>query len=194
MAVQPRQWGSASFEKGKIFLSAQYWVCLALIYALALLIANVFLTDGWTGDKPFREYDEQDWGLFVLFLLMEGSIGFLMVYVAAKCAKMVARMNQQIASCCKTCHAPLAPDECLAAEWFDFTGIQRATVTRRNIFLRLDVFHCKTGEWQVVAAGNAFASIAEIREALFYEYDFWCEENASTYNKGEVAFKEQEEQ
>ena len=119
-----------------------------------------------------------------------------MVYAAAKGAKMVARMNQQIASYCKTCHAPLAPDECLAAEWFDFTGIQRATVTRKGetFFLRLDVFHCKTGEWQVVAAGNAFASIAEIREELFYEYDFWCEENAITYNKGEVAFKEQEEQ
>ena len=64
----------------------------------ALLIANVFLTDAWTGDKPFREYDEQDWGLFVLFLLMEGAIALLMVYVAVKGAKMVARMNQQIAS------------------------------------------------------------------------------------------------
>lgn len=184
-------------KKTKFFYPARYWICLALIFVLsALLIANVFLTDAWTGDKPFREYDEQDWGLFVLFLLMEGAIALLMVYVAVKGAKMVARMNQQIASYCKTCHAPLAPDECLAAEWFDFTGIQRATVTRKGetFFLRLDVFHCKTGEWQVVAAGNAFASMAEIREVLFYEYDFWCEENASTYNKGEVAFKEQEEQ
>lgn len=119
-----------------------------------------------------------------------------MVYAAAKGAKMVARMNQQIASYCKTCHAPLAPDECLAAEWFDFTGIQRATVTRKGetFFLRLDVFHCKTGEWQVVVAGNAFASMAEIREELFYEYDFWCEENAITHKNGEVVFKEQEEQ
>lgn len=184
-------------KKTKFFYPARYWVYLVLIYALgALLIANIFLTDGWTGDKPFREYNGRDWGLSALFLLMEGSIVLLMVYVAAKSAKILSRMDRQIASYCKTCHAPLAPDECLAAEWFDFTGIQRATVTRKGetFFLRLDVFHCKTGEWQVVAAGNAFASMAEIREALFCEYDFWGEENAITHKNGEVVFKEQEEQ
>lgn len=128
-----QQWRRCRLEKKQISLPRQVLgSCSHSWRARAFNVHRDFFTDELTGDKEFWEYGRQDWLFLILFWGIEGVILLCLVCVAAKAGKISARRDRQIADHCKTCHAAIASSERLAAEWFDFSRRQRATITQNG--------------------------------------------------------------
>ena len=76
--------------------------------------------------------------------------------------------------------------------WFDFSGTERAKIAKMNdvFYLYVEAFDCETETWDAVNTVSVYDSLEDVRKTLFYEFDFFCEENAAIDKHGDEVFKE----
>ena len=171
----------------------RYWLYLfAAIFCACLLFINFFRTDSLTGDIPFSEYTQKEWKLVLVFIVEEIIIFFGMFVFAWLGNRIVRKRDQEIiADCEKNRFAGIKPNE-YDYVWFDFSSCERALIVKKDGNYVLDVHeydsHC--GKWVDLNETSIHSSLKEIKESLFYDFDFYCEENAQLDKSGEVIYRE----
>lgn len=180
-------------KNAKFPLPKKYWiyVFLAAVFAV-LLFVNIFVTNGLTGEKEFWDFIAKDWFYFAAFLLTEIIIGFLMFFFSVQAGKMANNNQRQITKYYEQFrYSGIKPGD-YTYIWFDYSGDERALILKDEDAFRLYIeeFDKKSEEWRAVNAVSIYSSMDEIRKALFYEFDFFCEENAEMDEHGDEVFKE----
>ena len=156
-----------------------------------LLIGNYYRTDNWTGDKPFSEFVQRDWHLLFVFLLEEFSIIAVMFLFGFLASRINQKRDKEIES-------RFENDKYIGIEsgnydyvWFDFANTQRALILKRqdNYFLYVQEYDFHTENWENIGRTSIYDSLEAIKEALLYEYDFYCEENAESDKHGDEIYR-----
>lgn len=171
----------------------RYWIYLIVIFICSvLLFVNIYLTDSLTGDKPFSEFSQRDWRLFFIFLIEE----IIILGVMSLCAYLGFRISKNRD---KEILAQWETDKYSGIEpgdydyvWFDFANTDRALILKQGDTFRLYVqeYDCHTGNWESLGMISIYDNLEAIKEALFYEYDFYCDENAELDKHGDEIYKE----
>lgn len=170
----------------------RYWMFLGAIPICAvLLFANYFRTNSWTGDKPFSEFAQKDWDLFGVFLIEELIIIFLMFMLSAFAGRVSVKRNKRIvADWEQNKFTGIKPGD-YDYVWFDFSRTERALVLKQNNIYKLYVheYDEHRGEWQAVDSVSVYDSLAKLKEALLFDFDFHCNENAKLDQYGNEEFQ-----
>ena len=76
--------------------------------------------------------------------------------------------------------------------WFDFSNTERALILKQNdrFMLYVQEYDEHTGNWENLSGVNVYDSLEALKKALFYECDFYCEENAELDKHGDEIYKE----
>ncbi len=152
---------------------------LSLI-CLILLFLNFYRTDGWTGDKPFSEFVGRDWQLFAVFLIEEFIIICVMVifYILGN-KNIKSRRQMFIEQCEKDKYSGIKPGD-YDYVWFDFSNMKRALILQQgNQFVfYVQKYDDHTGNWESFNGVSVYDSLEAVKKALYYECEFYCEENA----------------
>ncbi len=177
----------------------RYWIYVIIILICSiLLIGNIYRTDSWTGDKPFSEFSQRDWHLFFIFLIEEMVIIGLISLFLYLCFRISKNRDKEILAQDKEILAQWEADKYSGIEpgdydyvWFDFANTDRALILKQGDTFRLNVqeYDYNTGNWESVGT-SIYDNLEAIKEALFYEYDFYCEENAELDKHGDEIYKE----
>ena len=163
------------------------------LICLILLFLNFYRTDNWTGDKPFSEFVGQDWQLFAIFLIEEFIIICVMVVFWLLGQKSIKKQRELFAKKWET-------DKFLGIKpgdydyvWFDFSNTERALILKQGDQFKLYVqeYDEHMGNWENLDGLSVYDSIEAVKEALFYECDFYCEENAELDKFGDEIYKEE---
>ena len=172
----------------------RYWVYLfILLICSILLIGNIYRTDSWTGDKPFSEFVQRDWLLLVIFLTEEfiiAGVMFLFVYLACGISK---KRNIEIAAQWETDkYLGIKPGD-YDYVWFDFSNMARALILKQDNQFKLYIqeYDEHTRNWEAVGWVSVYDSLDAVKRALYYECDFYCEENAELDKHGDETFLEE---
>lgn len=59
-----------------------------------------------------------------------------------------------------------------------------------RITCNVESFDSKTESWNPVNTVSVFSTLAEIKKSLFYEFDFFCEENTVLDFDGDEMFRD----
>lgn len=151
----------------------------ASLICLILLILNYYRTDGWTGDKPFSEFAGRDWQLLAVFLIEEFIIICAMVVFWLlgnnKTKKRTAMFIEQWE---KGKYSGIKPGD-YDYVWFDFSNKERALILQQgNLFmLYVQKYDDRTGNWESSSSVSVYDSLEAVKKALYYECEFYCEEN-----------------
>ncbi len=75
--------------------------------------------------------------------------------------------------------------------WFDFENTERALILRQGDTFRLNVqeYNYPTGDWESFDVTSVYDNLEAVKKALFYECDFYCEENAELDKYGDEIYK-----
>ena len=172
----------------------RYWIYwIVVLICSILLIGNIYRTDGWTGDKPFSQFVQRDWQLLAIFLVEEliiASLLFLFVILACKISK---RRNAEITEQWeKDKYLGINPGD-YDYVWFDFANTERALILKQGEQFKLYVqeYDEHTGNWESFSGVSVYDSLETVKKALFYECDFYCEENAELDKHGDETFLEE---
>ena len=173
----------------------RYWsyIIMAFICSI-LLIGNICRTDSRTGDKPFSEFSQRDWRLFFIFLIEEIIIIGVMLLFAYLCFKINRKRNKEIVAQWEADkYSGIKPGD-YDYVWFDFENIERALILKKGDNFRLYVQECDdhTGNWESVNGVSFYESLEAVKKVLFYEFDFYCNENADLDKHGDEIYKETE--
>lgn len=172
----------------------KYWVYLVFCVVLGvLLFINIFVADGLTGEKEFWDFTQQDWLYFAVFLLTEIIIGFFLFFFAVKAGKLSMKRQKKVEQYFDQLkYSGIKPGDCDYI-WFDFSGDERAKIVKLGDvqYLYVEGFDYKTESWNAVNTVSIFSSLAEIKKVLFYEFDFFCEENTLLDKHGDEMFREE---
>ncbi len=175
-------------------LPKKYWMYIILCAVLGILLfVNIFVTDGITGEKEFRDFTQQDWYCFVVFLLIEILLILLMAFFAIKGGRLIHKQEEQVKQYLdRFKYAGTKPGDCDHI-WFDFSGVERAKIVKSGdvYCLYVESFHHKTESWEPINTVSVFSSLSEIKKALFYEFDFFCEENTVLDRRGDEIFRDE---
>lgn len=178
----------------KFPLPKKYWIYVILCAASAILMfVNIFVTDGITGEKEFWDFTQQDWHHFTLFLVTEVLIILLMAFWAIKAGKLANKQEEQVKQYFDQLkYAGIKPGDCDHV-WFDFCDDNRAQIVKMGdaYYLYVESFNFRTELWEPVNTVSVFGSLAEIKKTLFYEYDFFCEENTVFDQYGDATFRDE---
>lgn len=174
-------------------LPKRYWFYMIIILLFSvLLFANIYRTDVWTGDKPFSEFAQHDWHLFLVFLFEQVIIIGIIFLFAFLSSRIYKERNKKIA-------AQWEKDKYLGIVsgdydyiWFDFSLPRRALISKQadKFCLHIQEFNRSTENWESHTEINLYDSLEAIKKALFYEYDFYCEENTELNKYGDEVYKE----
>mgnify|MGYP003302518104 CR=1 FL=1 len=55
--------------------------------------------------------------------------------------------------------------------------------------LQVDVFDFKTETWNALNSASIFNSLEDVKKTLYYDYDFYCTENAELDQRGDEVYK-----
>lgn len=174
-------------------LPKQYWIYVSICIVLGcLLFGNIFRTNSWTGDMPFSEFTQREWKLFVVFVIEELIIVLVMSvfsWLAGKIYKK--REREMIADREQNKFADINPGD-YDYIWFDFSGVERALILKQNAIYVLNVhaYDDHSGKWEDLEHTSTYMSFEKLKEDLFYEFDFYCEQNAELDKYGEAIYKE----
>lgn len=173
----------------KFAFPKRFWVFLCLTFVLAfLLIGNVFRTNSWTGDKPFSEFTQNDWKMFLIFVLEEVIILAVIILFALLLSKIskIKTMRQWQSDKFSGINR-----EDYDYVWFDFAMTERALILKDGDTYKLYVqeYNEKNGEWDSLNSVSIYQDLSKLKKALFYEFDFFCEENAELDEHGDEIFK-----
>ena len=180
-------------KKTKFPFPRKYWIYVSICGVFAILLfVNIFVTDGLTGEKEFWDFSQQDWCYFALFLLTEIVIALFMFLFAVKAGKLSINRQKQIENYFEGFrYTGIKPGD-YDYIWFDFSGTERAKIVKVNdvFYLYVEAFDCETETWNAVNTVSVYDSLEDVRKTLFYEFDFFCEENAAIDKHGDEVFKE----
>lgn len=170
----------------------RYWVylCATIILGI-LLVANIYRTDSWTGDKLFSEFVQNDWKLFIIFILEEAIIFILMLFFAFLGGRISRRRDDKIIEQWNTDkYSGIKPGD-YDYIWFDFDMTERALILKERDVYKLYVqeYDERTGDWNSVDSVSIYDDLNKLKYALFYEFDFFCEENAELDKNADEVFK-----
>ena len=170
----------------------RFWIFLIFVLICSiLLIGNIYRTDSWTGDKPFSEFVHRDWQLFTVFLVEELiilGVMFLFLFLACRVSK---KINKEIT-------AQWEMDKYIGINpgdydyvWFDFEYTERALILKRDdqFMLYVQEYDDDIGNWESVGGVSVYDSLEAVKKALYYECDFYCEENAELDKHGDEIYK-----
>ena len=75
--------------------------------------------------------------------------------------------------------------------WFDFDMTERALILKQGEIYKLNVqeYDERTDDWNSVNSVSMYDDLNKLKYALFYEFDFFCEENAELDEHGDEMFK-----
>lgn len=77
----------------------RYWFYMIIILLFSVLFfANTYRTDVWTGDKPFSEFVQHDWHLFLVFLFEQVIIVGIIFLFAFLSSRIFKERNKEIAA------------------------------------------------------------------------------------------------
>lgn len=182
-----------TMKKSKFPLPTKYWILISLCGVMAvLLFVNIFASDHITGGKEFHEFSSDDWRSFALFLLSEVLIGLLMFLFGRSAGKIARQVNTQK----RTYYEQLRYDGILPGEydevWFDFSGEERAKIRKQEqaFLLYVEAFDIRSETWNPVNTVSCFDSIDDVKKALYYDFDFYCSENATIDEHGDETFQQ----
>jgi len=167
-----------------------YYVSLI---CLILLFLNFYRTDNWTGDKPFSEFVGRDWQLFAIFLIEEFIIICVMVVFLLLGNKNTKKRNSMIIEQWeKDKYSDIKPGD-YDYVWFDFSNTERALILKQDSQFKLYVqeYDEHTGNWENLGGVSVYDSLEALKKALFYECDFYCEENAELDKHGNEIYKKE---
>ena len=154
------------------------YYCLSLI-CLILLFLNFYRTDGWTGDKPFSEFVGRNWQLFAVFLIEEFIIICVMVifYILGN-KNIKSRRQMFIEQWEKGKYSGIKPGD-YDYVWFDFSNMERALILQQGnqFVLYVQKYDDHTGNWENFNGVSVYHSLEAVKKALYYECEFYCEEN-----------------
>ena len=172
----------------------RYWFYLIVVLICSvLLIGNIYRTDSWTGDKPFSEFYQGDWQLFIVFIIEEiviAGILFLFSFLGfGICRKRDLEIVKQWEN---DKFSGIKPGD-YDYVWFDFSNTERALILKQDDLFKLYVqeYDEHTGGWGCFNGVSIYDNLEEIKKTLFYEYDFYCEENAEFDKHGDAVFVEE---
>ena len=175
-------------------LPRRYWVYIIICGVLGILLfVNIFSTDALTGEKDFCDFTQRDWRNFALFLLTEVILIILMAFFSIKAGNLNIRREEQVTNCFDQFkYAGAKPGDCDYI-WFDFSGNQRAKIIKLGdvYYLYVESFDHRTELWSPVNSVSVFNSLIKIKEVLFYEFDFFCEENTALDRHGDERFRDE---
>lgn len=171
----------------------KYWIYLIFCVVFGILyFVNIFVTDGITGDKELWNYTQQDWYYFALFISTEALFILLIAFFATKAGKLISKRQEQLIRYYEQFKfAEINHDDCEYL-WFDFSGSMRARIVNPGnaYLLFVDSFDRKTESWNPFISASVFRTLFEIKYALFYEFDFFCEENSVLDPHGKEIFRD----
>lgn len=173
------------------FSSPERYYFIALI-CLILLFLNFYRTDSWTGDKPFSEFVGRDWQLFAVFLIEEFIIICVMVIFWFLGNKKIKEQNSKfIAQWRKEKYSGIKPGD-YDYVWFDFSNTERAIILKQGEQFKLYIqeYDEHTDIWKGLRGVSFYDDLEDIKKALFYEYGFYCRENAELEKHGDEKYKE----
>lgn len=168
-------------------LPKKYRVYIALCLILyALIFADIFVVCG----LEVEDFTQQDWCYTAIFSLT----GVLFFFLASSFWKKASRIfdEQEKKYLDQFKYAEINPGD-YDFIWFDFTGVERAKIVRSDgaYNLYVDFFDRETELWKPLDTVSVFSSLAELKEALFFEFDFYCEENAVIDRRGYEIFRDE---
>lgn len=171
----------------------RYWVYLIAVLILAvLLIGNIYRTDSWTGDKPFSEFTQYDWHLFVVFLIEQAVIFGIMILFVLLGNRIIRKRDLKIvAQWEKDKYSGIKPGD-YDYIWFDFENTERALISKneKQYDLYVEEYDECTGSWKNLDKVGIYDSLDSIKNALFYDFDFYCDENTELDKYGNEIYKE----
>lgn len=174
-------------------LPKQYWIYVFIcIVCACLLFGNIFRTDSWTGDMPFSKFTQREWKLFIVFVIEELVIFFVMLGFSFLAGKIYKKREQAIiADREQNKFADIKPGD-YDYVWFDFSFVERALIIKRNeiYILNVHAYDEHSRKWEDLEHTSTYMSLEKLKEDLFYEFDFYCEANAKLDKYGEAIFKE----
>ena len=162
------------------------------LICLILLFCNYFRTDSWTGDKAFSKFAQRDWQLFAVFMIEEIIITCAMILFWVLGQK---KIKKQIVSHANNWeidqYSGINPGD-YDYVWFDFSNTDRALILKQGDQFKLYVqeYEEHTGNWESFSGVSVYDSLQAVKKALFYEYDFYCEENTELDKHGDEVYKE----
>ncbi len=76
--------------------------------------------------------------------------------------------------------------------WFDFANTERALISKHggNFCLYVQEYDYRTGCWENIDGPSIYDNLEAVKRTLFYEYDFYCSENAVLDKHGDEMYKE----
>lgn len=170
----------------------RYWVYLCATVILGiLLVINIYRTDSWTGDKPFSEFVQNDWKLFIIFILEEAIIFILMLFFAFLGRRIFRRRDYKIIEQWNMDkYSGIKPGD-YDYVWFDFAMTERALISKDGDAYKLyvDEYDERTGAWDSVDSISVYDDLSKLKYALFYEFGFFCEENTELDEHGDEIFR-----
>ncbi len=169
----------------------RYWVYLIIVLICSiLLIGNIYRIDGWTGDKPLSEFVQRDWQLLTIFLVEELIIAVTMFLFVILACKINKKRDAKITEQWETDkYLGIKPGD-YDYVWFDFSNTERALILKQGDQFKLYVqeYDEHSGDWGCFNGVSIYDNLNEIKKTLFYEYDFYCEENAELDKHGDEVF------
>lgn len=167
-----------------------YYVSLI---CLILLFLNFYRTDNWTGDKPFSEFVGRDWQLFAVFLVEEFIIICVMVVFWLLGNKNTKKRNSMIIEQWEKDKYSGIKSGDYDYVWFDFSNTERALILKQDSQFKLYVqeYDEHTGNWENLGGVSVYDGLEALKKALFYECDFYCEENAELDKHGDEICKKE---
>lgn len=173
-------------------LPKKYWIYIILIItSYILLLFNVQRTDSWTGDKPFSEFMERDWNLFYIFLFEEFLLWLFSLFCTIRACKIGKERRRKIQQqWMENKYAGIKPSE-YDYIWYDFECTERALILKQGNCYKLSVheYDEQTGNWEVLVSDGVYSDLEEIKKALYYDFDFFCAENAELDKYGDESYK-----
>lgn len=163
------------------------------LICLILLFLNFYRTDSWTGDKPFSEFLARDWQLFLIFMFEEIIIICVMLVFGILGQKNVKKQKELfVKKWEKDKYLGIKPGD-YDYVWFDFSNTERALILKQGDQFKLYVqeYDEHAGDWGFFNGVSIYDNLEEIKMTLFYEYDFYCEENAELDKHGDEIFVEE---
>lgn len=177
----------------KFPLPTKYWIYVSLCAVMmVLLFVNIFVCAAITGGKELHEFGHSDWIHFAFFVISELLMGVLMFFFAIRAGRILNQKDIQK----KTYYEQFKYDGIEPGEydyvWFDFSGNARAKILKQgnSYLLYVEEFDEHSENWIPVNTVSCFDSIDDAKKSLFYDFDFYCDENTTFDKHGDEEFKQ----
>ena len=181
-------------SKKTIPLPTSFWVYLSLtVLCCVLMFVNIRVVIALTGGKELTDFNTDERRIFRCFLIAEALTVVLCFFFAWKSGRLLKAGRE--AHFAQFRYTGIAPEDDLIL-WYDFSGYERAQIRERNglFHLQVEEFDEKylDGTWRLITVDSIYASLDDVKKALFFDYDFYCEENAELDSCGNEVYKPSE--